>query len=385
MKTENGNPTGDDIQDVTPQKMNVSVEMKQESSSLTLGEALLLIAVMVSVGFGLYGVGNWLVDVVYPDYVLPVVSDDVCHSKHISPDIEFRSYTYRKDGYLARTGSDDKLLDRVDWVQVGEDRDTLAVYSRKGKRGYINRFTGEIAVQPVYTRAWVFSEGRAAVVQDNRLKFIDHTGKVVIDHDLSVGRMADDFIFRDGHCKVYDAVSGKAGLVGIDGQWLLPALCDDLVGHDKVWAYSQGGKYGLYHNDKGIVIPPVHCHVQIEDNHVLVLAKDNVVSRYDYEGNLLSDLVIYEVGKLPYPKDKVAEYYANVDVKYEMGVADCMYYKVETGCDGMFWGLMDKQGRCITKPLYIHIEAIAPDRYLTWPNGTILDNKGREVDCYDLH
>jgi hypothetical protein len=384
MKTINENHTEGGIQDATSESMKVSVDVKKEDSTLSLGEALVVIVVMVAIGFGLYGAGCWFMDVVYRGYVLPVVSDDVQYTRHISPDVEFRSYTYRKDGYLVRTGSNDKLVDRVDWVQVGSDQDSLAVYSRKGKRGYFNRFTGKVAITPIYTRAWVFSQGRAAVVQNNRLKFIDHSGKEVIDHNLSIGCQAEDFIFHDGHCKVYDATSGKAGLVGLDGQWHLAPKCDDLYNHGKVWVFSQDGSYGLYHNDKGVVIPPVHTHVRVGDGQVMVLSSDNVVSRYDCEGRLLANMVIYEAGKLSYPKEKVAEYYSNIDVKYEMGVAECMYYKVDTDYNGIYWGLMDKQGRCITKPLYTYIEAIAPNRYLVWPQGTVLDSQGREVDSYDL-
>ena len=57
---------------------------------------------------------------------------------------------------------------------------------------------------------------------------------------------------------------------------------------------------------------------------------------------------------------------------------------VETDTDGTYCGLMDRRGNCVTKPLYRQIDAIARDRYLTWPQGVILDSNGSVVDCYDL-
>lgn len=379
MKTMGGNPCGKPVETDTGRNQHES-----DDSSFSIGDAIVLIAVMFLAGYGLWAGGSYVAEVVVPEYILPVVSDDTSHTKRISPDIEFRSYTYRPEGYIARTGSGDKLLDDVDWVHVGADRDSLAVFCREGKRGYINRFTGEVAIPAVYTRGWVFSEGLAAVVLDNRLKFIDRTGKVVIDNGLSVGTEVEDFVFHDGHCKVYDAVSGKTGLVGRDGQWRLPAAWDWLQNDGKVWICGADDAYGLYHHDHGQVLEPVYHSIRVDGGEVLVHGADNIVSRYDLTGNLRSELVIFEVGHLPYPTGQLDTSDGVDGISYTKGVADCRVYKVETDTDGTYCGLMDRRGNCVTKPLYRQIDAIARDRYLTWPQGVILDNNGSVVDCYDL-
>ena len=357
---------------------------KKDGDSFTVGDALVLIAFSALVLIACWGVGRWASDTLFPRYILPAVSNSVDWVDHISPDLEFREYEYRRDGYIARTGEDDKLLDHVDWVQVGRDRDSVAVYSRYGKRGYINRYTGQIVVPETFSKGWVFSEGLAAVVLNNRLKFIDRNGKIVIDKELTIGTQAENFLFQDGHCKVYATVSGKAGLIGRDGSWCLPAECDGLDNYDKVWLFVRNGRYGLYHNDKGIIFEPEYRHIQVVGDYVLVQQDDNVVSKYDLEGNMLTELVIFETDNLVFPTNKVAEFFNKAEVNYEMGVADCLVYKVETAQDGTFCGLMDKQGNCITKPLYKQIDAIAKDRYLTYPQGTVLDNRGKETEYYKV-
>ena len=362
----------------------IVTEEKEEDTSLSVGESIVLIVIMALVGWGLWEGGTYLVQEAVPKYVMPVVSNAVEHTKHISPGIEFRSYQYRADGYIARTGSDDKLLDHVDWIHVGQDRDSLAVYSRYGKRGYINRFTGELAIPAVYTRAWVFSEGLAAVVQNNRLKFIDHAGNIIIDRNFSIGTKADDFVFKDGHCMVYDAVTGKAGLVGKDGNWLLPAEWECLYDYGQVWACGRNSMFGLYHTQKGMVLEPVYQSLHIEDDEVIVHGPDNVISRYDHEGNLLTDLIIESVEPLTYSTQKVDMAISRNEVCCVMAVAGCKLYWVDTNCDGRYCGLMDKNGNCITKPLYRQIEAIFHNRYLAWPQGVILDNTGNQVDYYRL-
>ena len=383
MGTKNFTPEVDEVVEVVMEEGSEK-KNKKKNDSFSLGDALVLISFVGLMLFVICKTTMWISDSVFPKYVLPLVSNSVGGVDHISPDLEFRGYKYRSDGYIARTGEEEKLLDHVDWVQVGRDRDTVAVYSRYGKRGYINRYTGEIVVPETFSKGWVFSEGLAAVVHNNRLKFIDHSGKIVIDKELTIGTQADDFLFKDGLCKVYGTVSGKAGLIGRDGNWCLPDKCDYIWNYDKVWLFVCDDKYGLYHNEKGIVLEPQYCNIQVFDDFVLVQDKDNVLSKYDLEGNMLTEMVIDEVENLTYPTNKVTEVFSSVEVNYERGVADCLVYKVETACNGTRCGLMDKQGICITKPLYKYINAITKDRYLTYPQGTILDSNGKVIDYYKI-
>lgn len=105
------------------------------------------------------------------------------------------------------------MLDDVDWVAVSEDYDSLVVFSKDGKRGYLNRFTGKVSIEPVYSRAWVFSEGLAAVEKDGKLIFIDHTGKTVIDKGFEADNSNLAYTFNGGYCKMKDNVNWNIGLI----------------------------------------------------------------------------------------------------------------------------------------------------------------------------
>ncbi|MCR4848098.1 MAG: WG repeat-containing protein, partial [Bacteroidales bacterium] len=64
--------------------------------------------------------------------------------------------------------------------------DSLSVFcsSTKGKRGYFNRFTGEVAVPAQYEKAWIFSEGMACVLDKGMLHFIDHKGQPLMGKEF---------------------------------------------------------------------------------------------------------------------------------------------------------------------------------------------------------
>lgn len=101
------------------------------------------------------------------------------------------------------------LLNDADWVVTSSDKDSLVVFARNGKRGYINRFTGEIAIPENYTRAWGFSESLATVEKNGGLLFIDHSGRVVIDKDFQVHFDALKYALKNGYCMIKNPVDSK--------------------------------------------------------------------------------------------------------------------------------------------------------------------------------
>ena len=81
-------------------------------------------------------------------------------------------YTRVGKGYLYHKPTGKKLdLKFDDFISLRES-DTAIIYAFKGKRGYLNAFTGKQIVGPIYERAWIFSEGLAGVVKDGKLGFI---------------------------------------------------------------------------------------------------------------------------------------------------------------------------------------------------------------------
>ena len=96
------------------------------------------------------------------------------------------------------------ILDRLEWLVTGDKADSLAVFCRKGKRGYLNCYTGEVVIPAQYERAWVFSEGLAAVMSGGKIGFIDRQGRTVIPPTWSypVGSQEMDYLFKGGYCAI---------------------------------------------------------------------------------------------------------------------------------------------------------------------------------------
>ena len=72
----------------------------------------------------------------------------------------------------------------IAWIANPLGKDTLVCFSDGKKRGYFSKNTGKVIIEPKYDHAWVFSDGLASVEEDGYIKFIDGTGKVVIDKNM---------------------------------------------------------------------------------------------------------------------------------------------------------------------------------------------------------
>ena len=316
-------------------------------------------------------------DGVYREWIRPYTSDRVYNCKYLSSRIEHQMYFYNESGRIYDKVQKKVILDKVDWVATSNDNDSLAVFARKGKRGYLNRFTGEVVIPAIYSRAWVFCEGLAAVERDGELVFIDHAGQVVIDKDFEVVGEEPIYAFNDGYCEVKNPIDEKVGLIDRQGNWaLLPEY--DIIWHEYgMWRVCDGESEGLFTSEMDTLFSVDKDFIQINEDAIEVHFKNYVVKRYDYEGTILNDLVIDEVLHMRYP---ILELHSCVSdgeyvEKMKYAVADCQLY-------GSYnhYGLMDRNGRILTPPDYDWIEAIAKDLYLCHPHGYIINGKGELVE-----
>lgn len=61
-----------------------------------------------------------------------------------------------KPGIIKNINTGEVVAKGIDRISLPADEDSLIVYSKDNKRGYINRFSGEIAIPAKYPKAWVF-------------------------------------------------------------------------------------------------------------------------------------------------------------------------------------------------------------------------------------
>ena len=207
----------------------------------------------------------------------------------------------------------------IDWTQRSRN-DSLAVFCSDGKRGYYNMYTGEIAIPAKYRRAWIFSEGLAAVQRNGNIGFIDHQGNVVIDFLFPYhGNPLTEFVFDDGHCVVANA-NGKCGVIDKTGKWLIQP------DYDTVNAFSE----------------------------YAIVSKSGVSMQLDYAGKVLNSFVLDSVYELTYEEK---ERFENRE-----GEIEYVDKRVKTGlfsyCVGGRCGLMDSNCHRLTEPLYSSIRAV---------------------------
>lgn len=204
---------------------------------------------------------------------------------------------------------------KVDWVNTS-DYDTLGVFCKDDKRGYFNIFTGEVVIEPVYRRAWVFSEGLAGVEKDGYIGFINSTGETVIPFLFPYkGHRLTDFVFHDGRCVVADSTR-RLGVIDNKGKWILR---------------------------------PEYDGIELGRDYAVVYKKGEFKRQIDYSGNVILDCVIDNVSRIYYTTHFENKETGEIE-RIELTSDDFFKYTV-----GSRAGLMDRFGHFLTMPVYTDI------------------------------
>lgn len=220
---------------------------------------------------------------------------------------------------------------KLDWTQEST-RDSLAVFCSEKKRGYYNMYSGEIAIPAQYRRAWIFSEGLAAVQKNGMIGFIDHKGNTVIDFQFPFhGNPLSEFIFENGRCVVADTL-GKCGVIDKHGKWL---------------------------------IEPEYDNVSVFKEYAIV-SKAGVRMQVSFDGTVMNSFVLDDIKRLTY---SAKERYENRE-----GEIEYLEKEIDTGLFsyrvGGRCGLMDANCHRLTEPLYKSIRAVDKNMF----RATLIDN-----------
>lgn len=246
---------------------------------------------------------------------------------------------------IVNPDSREVIVKDIDWCHYcGEsEEDPIVLFAKNGKRGYCNIVTNKVIVEPnTYTRAWIFSEGLAAVEKDGYIGFVNTNGDVAINFKYSYrGNPLSDFVFHNGYCVVADS-SNRIGVIDREGRW---------------------------------AIKPLYDHIELAKNYAIVYNDGDFKKQVDFEGNILQEGIIDDIYDIYY------------DVKYtdaqtgepKVGSAknnDFYEYRV-----GSYSGLIDSKGTIITPPIYTDISSLTPTlfkaRLQDWTSIVIIDQKGR--------
>lgn len=291
----------------------------------------------------------------------------------IAHDIYFVPYSEGYGGYVMNKRTGEKLIKNVAWIHKPLEGDSLVCYSDGKLRGYFHKYSGKVVIPPRYKHAWVFSCGMAAVEEDSKIKFIDSTGKVVIDNGMKWDGCSDGYVFHGGYLVVASADNHKYGLMDRSGKLVLPYECDDIniSCNLKYWRVRKGNQTAVYDEHLDLVFPYTDGYTYFTDSGFNHVKPDNMVCSYDYSGNLVNDFCIFAVRHLEYDTDEIiykGEVYTDDDGNrqayfsegHKKATARLRAYEAGN-CNE---GLMTQEGKMVTMPLYKNIEAIGPDTYL---------------------
>ena len=193
------------------------------------------------------------------------------------------------------------------------------------KRGYYNSYTGKIVIPAQYRRAWVFSEGLAAVQKNGMIGFINRKGDVVIPFRYPYhGNPLSSFVFENGHCIVADT-TGKCGVINKKGEWIIQPKYDNIDAYEEyVIASSAGVRKQLTYEEKTI------NSFVVDNIKALTFTEKERYENKDGE-------IVYQ------------------DIEVKTGLFS---YSVGGRC-----GLMDANCRRLTDPLYSRIIAVDKNMY----------------------
>ena len=279
-------------------------------------------------------------------------------------------------GYLYNTTLGHRTATGIHWICKSSDGDSLAVYctNDEHKRGYVNRFTGEVVIPAQYEKAWIFSEGVACVYNKGVLRFIDHQGKLAIDKAFPYSPCIDDYCFHNGLCLMSDD-NGKEGLINRKGEWSVePEYLDIHYESRGYWKLEDAeGHQGLLRANGEPFLPCEYDRVTVRNTgYISVRLMNHLDMVLDGEGNVVNSCDYRKIEKLEYLTDEYDE-----DGIRKSGTAHCMTYR----SSDYHYGLMDRNGNVITPPLYDRITAISASLYLCEGDegSVLLDDKGRDT------
>ena len=256
-----------------------------------------------------------------------------------------------------RTGEE---IEDVDWIRMSVDGDSLVCFATAGKRGYFNRFTGEVSIAPEYSRAWIFSEGLCCVEDGDSLIFLNHAGERAFDASFRRSPNADGYVFHGGYC-IMAVEDYRYGVINTKGDWVLEPLYDDVrYFGNGLWAVEQSGMYGLYDVlAQEYVLPCEYRFIDVREGEYVVQKQDYSMVRLDSALNVVRSFVYTSLSDLYYGTGTFDGMGDEMQVR-----AGCKVYEVQPDWDkGARYGLLGADGKPVTKPLYSHIRAIGEDLY----------------------
>lgn len=257
-------------------------------------------------------------------------------------------------------------LTGLQWVVEAPPNDSLAVFCREGKKGFLNVNTGEAVIPEQYRRAWIFSEGVAAVMRDGKIGFINANNETVLPFEYDYADrngMHIDYLFRSGYCTMTN-VKGACGLIDKAGKWVIEAQYDCIwppyAGKYRI--VKEGNQYGLLNEKLDFIFPIEYDYIEHSEEQGVYLTKGGYKWQADYDGTVLQSFVYDYTDFLKYPADY--ESYPDTDSEGNATRNFAVAYKlsdyVKYSVNSRLGVVRKDNGKVIIPALYREIYMISP-------------------------
>ena len=338
--------------------------------------------------------------ILYVFFILCFVTGcyNICHQPFsgfihsVILDDRYDNYTYQYDvnenitfysngphGYVVNNHTGKKVLRDVKWVITSDnEKDTLACYASNGFRGYFDVRTGRPVIPAKrYTKAWLFSEGLAAVMEkDSTIKFINTRGQIVISNkDFRYPSFSYGYLFYDSLCAMTDT-AGKWGIIDRTGEWIVRPEYDGIAhlktGH---WILNKNEIKGLLDKKAQPILPMEYRDIDVMEHGISVVLHDYTMQMMNFDGTLKYKFVSDDIEDIYYTTQET-----NSEGDDIRKLTPCKSYGTYSGR----YGLLSPEGKPLTKPEFTSITGISPNLYYCVfdfsDTGIVLDGNGNLVN-----
>ena len=278
----------------------------------------------------------------------------------LAGDIEIQHYSNNLCAtYNKRTGK--RISSKMKWISGVPDRDSLTVFCDKdGKRGFLNIYTGEVEIQGQYSHAWHFSEGLAAVVDENgKVGFIDKDNKLVIPMEFDYVPEYDYLFVRD-HCIMIDKVTNNVGVIDKEGNVVVPleySRIEEASEYYDTWYVGKDGKCGLLGPDMNFIFDVEFDNIDVYSlENSAYLTMGAVKQLVSFDGTVLEPFVV----DTTWPMSYIMKTHPSEADEYQLHP-----YLIEYSIDYNKRGVMDSRtGKIIIPAIYTDVEMVSKDLIL---------------------
>jgi hypothetical protein len=295
----------------------------------------------------------------------------------LSSNVSFfkNNYGSEEAGYICDSRDNKITINEVSWVAGTSTNDSLLVFAKGDKRGYVNRYNGKQVLPCIYDAAWVFSSGIAAVAENDSIYFIDHSGKQVFPQKFRRTANTKGYCFHGNYCAI-PTLDGKYGLIDKSGKWAMTPQFTDVENaeHDTWLVCLNDSVYGVLDSSMKYIIDCKYQNIHMSNDGIIVTNDDHTEVLYGFDGVEQDAFICNKIEQLYYTSSE-----RDSSNEFIVKPAKCMYYEMSSGYEG----LADSNGKPITPPLFWAISPIGEDLYhctlFGVSAGVIINGKGEVV------